>query len=73
MIVGPARQQDIPAFLSLAAEVEHWFGPMVDAPDFHEALENNIRRGTALIASSGPNALGGFSRYPLVTATSADQ
>ncbi|MFE9325401.1 GNAT family N-acetyltransferase [Nocardia sp. NPDC052278] len=46
--------------MSLAAQVEHWFGPMVDAPGFHEALENNIRRGTALIASSGPNVLGGL-------------
>ncbi|WP_433602992.1 hypothetical protein ACQPXH_15290 [Nocardia sp. CA-135953] len=39
MFVGPARQQNIPTFLSLAAEVEHWFGPMVEAPGFHEALE----------------------------------
>ncbi|WP_433754815.1 GNAT family N-acetyltransferase [Nocardia sp. CA-135398] len=60
MLVGLARQQDIPAFLSLAAQVEPWFGPMADAPDFRAALQNNIRRGTALTASSGPDILGGL-------------
>ncbi|MFX0577183.1 GNAT family N-acetyltransferase [Nocardia nepalensis] len=60
MIVRTARQHDIPAFLSLATQVEHWFGPMVDEPGFHDALDNNIRRGTALIASSGPIVLGGL-------------
>ncbi|WP_433734620.1 GNAT family N-acetyltransferase [Nocardia sp. CA-129566] len=59
-MVTIARQQDIPAFLALAAEVEHWFGPMVDEPNFHGALENNVQRGTALIASSGSNVLGGL-------------
>jgi len=39
VIVRTARQQDIPAFLALAAQVAHWFGPMVNEPEFHDALE----------------------------------
>ncbi|WP_330255622.1 GNAT family N-acetyltransferase [Nocardia sp. NBC_00565] len=60
MIVRLAREQDIPAFLELAAQVEHWFGPMVEDPGFHGAVLNNIRRGTALVAASGPNVVGGL-------------
>ncbi|MEV7021769.1 hypothetical protein [Kitasatospora sp. NPDC093558] len=28
MITRPADPADLPGFLALAAEVEHWFGPM---------------------------------------------
>ncbi|ARP68875.1 N-acetyltransferase [Streptomyces pluripotens] len=52
MIVRRAQQRDFPGFLSLAAEVEHWFGPMVDEPGFHSAVERHIRRSTALVAVS---------------------
>ncbi|KUF17969.1 GNAT family N-acetyltransferase [Streptomyces silvensis] len=50
MIVRTARKQDVPGLLGLAAEVEHWFGPMVDDPGFHRALDDHIRRELALVA-----------------------
>ncbi|MQY11248.1 hypothetical protein SRB5_13630 [Streptomyces sp. RB5] len=52
MIVRLAQDQDLPGFLGLAAEVEHWFGPMVDEPGFHEAVAGHIRRSLALVADS---------------------
>ncbi|MFC9888063.1 GNAT family N-acetyltransferase [Streptomyces pilosus] len=58
MIVRLAREQDFPAFLGLAAQVEHWFGPMVEDPGFHGAVDQHIRRSTALVAVSGPDLLG---------------
>ena len=42
-----AQPEDIPAWLTLAAEVEPLFGPMVNDPSFHRALHKNIGRGTA--------------------------
>ncbi|MEZ7006855.1 GNAT family N-acetyltransferase [Streptomyces sp. AD55] len=61
MIVRLAREGDVPGFLRLAAEVEHWFGPMVENPAFHEAVHEQIRRSTALVAdSSGPGLRGGL-------------
>ena len=42
-----AQREDQPAWLELAREVEPLFGPMVNDPGFHRALENNIARGTA--------------------------
>ncbi|MBE1584401.1 hypothetical protein ACFPOI_30465 [Nonomuraea angiospora] len=61
MIVRIAAEQDFPGFLGLAAQVEHWFGPMVEDPGFHHHLHNNIRRSTALVAvSSDPGLLGGL-------------
>lgn len=42
-----AQPQDCAAWLELAREVEPLFGPMVNDPGFHRALENNIARGTA--------------------------
>ena len=38
-------------FLALAAEVENWFGPMVDEPGFHQAVRTNIERRSALVAT----------------------
>ncbi len=62
MIVTLARDTDLAGFLDLAAEVERWFGPMVDDPDFHTAVDKHIRRGTALVAitSEQPALLGGM-------------
>jgi GNAT superfamily N-acetyltransferase len=48
VIVAVAEIADVAGFLALAAQVEDWFGPMVDEPGFHHALERNIRRGTAM-------------------------
>lgn len=60
VIVRLAREQDLPGFLDLAAQVEHWFGPMVADPDFHSAVAQHIRRSTALVAVAGPALLGGL-------------
>ncbi|MET0136186.1 MAG: GNAT family N-acetyltransferase [Kibdelosporangium sp.] len=58
MIIRPARQPDVAGILLLAAEVEHWFGSMVDEPGFHLAVDEHIRRRTALVAVNGPEVLG---------------
>lgn len=50
MDISVAVADDLSAFLELAAEVEHLFGPMVDDVDFHDAVRRNIARGTALLA-----------------------
>lgn len=50
MRVTPATRAHFGAFLALAAEVEDWFGPMVDEPAFHSAVQGNIARGSALVA-----------------------
>jgi GNAT superfamily N-acetyltransferase len=42
-----AQQEDIAAWLELAAEVEPLFGPLVDDPGFLRALRRNVDRGTA--------------------------
>jgi ribosomal protein S18 acetylase RimI-like enzyme len=47
-----ASEQDTPGFIELAAQVEHWFGPMVDEPGFRAVLARHIRRDTALVAVS---------------------
>ncbi|MGW0538619.1 GNAT family N-acetyltransferase [Streptomyces sp. NPDC003032] len=61
MIVRLARVQDLPDLLGLAGQVEHWFGPMIESPDFHSALGKHIRRSTALVAvSSESELLGGL-------------
>ncbi|MYV96873.1 GNAT family N-acetyltransferase [Streptomyces sp. SID3343] len=62
MTIRPARTHDLPGFLGLAAQVEHWFGPMVDEPQFQAAVEEHIRTGMALIApaDSGTQPLGGL-------------
>ena len=67
MIVRPAAEQDVPGFIALAGQVEHWFGPMVGEPGFHAVLEEHIRRATALVApADGAGLLGGllFSASP---------
>ncbi|MER5650654.1 GNAT family N-acetyltransferase [Streptosporangium sp. NPDC002524] len=61
MIVRLAREQDFSGFLGLATQVEHWFGPMVEDAGFHSAVDEHIRRSTALVAvSSGSDLLGGL-------------
>ncbi|WP_431983322.1 N-acetyltransferase family protein [Streptomyces qinglanensis] len=65
MSVRPARETDLPGLLRLAGEVEHWFGPMVEEPGFHRALEEHIRRSTALLAvSAQADVLGGLLFAP---------
>ncbi|MFJ6461355.1 GNAT family N-acetyltransferase [Streptomyces sp. NPDC091387] len=61
MIVRLAREQDFAGFLGLAAQVEHWFGPMVGDPGFHSAVDKHIGRSAALVAvSSCSDLLGGL-------------
>lgn len=48
MKIVRAEPADISSWLQLAAEVESLFGPMVQEPSFHKALQKNINRGTAL-------------------------
>jgi hypothetical protein len=48
VIVTVADMTDVAGYLALAAQVEHWFGPMLGDPVFHHVLDKNIRRGTAL-------------------------
>lgn len=50
--IRPARQGDLDGFLALAFQVEHWFGPMVQEPGFHRAVNAHIRDGAALVAES---------------------
>lgn len=50
MIVRLAREGDLPGFLGLAAQVEQWFGPMVDDPGFSDAVDEHIRDSRALVA-----------------------
>jgi GNAT superfamily N-acetyltransferase len=38
--------------IGLAAQVEHWLGPMTGEPGFQAALARHISRGTALIATA---------------------
>ena len=68
MIVRLAGEQDVPGLLDLARQVEPWFGPMADDPDFRAALGRHIRRGTAVVAVAAGQAgvLGGllFSARP---------
>ncbi|MBV6699544.1 GNAT family N-acetyltransferase [Kitasatospora aureofaciens] len=58
----PARPADLPGFLALAAEVEHWFGPMVDDPGFQRAVTKHIDRELATVVDGGPDGglLGGL-------------
>lgn len=71
MRVVVANEEDVAAWLDLAAEVEPLFGPMVGDPLFHQALHRNIARGSAFCMREGdslPGAplLGGllFSSHP---------
>lgn len=58
MLVQIATDADIPAWLALAAEVEHMFGPMVNSSDFLNALSNNIKRGSAFCVRAGDTSPG---------------
>ncbi|MFF8958266.1 GNAT family N-acetyltransferase [Streptomyces sp. NPDC014894] len=61
MIIRLAEDADFAGFLGLAAQVEHWFGPMVEDVGFHDAVREHIRRSRALVAvSPGPELLGGL-------------
>jgi GNAT superfamily N-acetyltransferase len=61
MIVRLADEHDFPGFLVLAAQVECWFGPMVQDATFHDAVRKHIRRSAALVAiSPGSELLGGL-------------
>ena len=53
MHVVVAQEEDFAPWLDLAAEVEHLFGPLVNDPGFHQALEKNIARGTACCVRQG--------------------
>ncbi|MFJ9683747.1 GNAT family N-acetyltransferase [Streptomyces sp. NPDC101194] len=57
MIVRLAREQDVSGLFGLAAQVEHWFGPMVEDPGFRDAVGKHIRRSTALVAVSSESDL----------------
>lgn len=50
LAIVEATRGDFAAWLLLASEVEHLFGPMVHEPDFHRAVTNSIERSTALCA-----------------------
>jgi GNAT superfamily N-acetyltransferase len=60
MLVQLAQAEDIPSWLGLAAEVESLFGPMLDNPDFHCALERSIERRNAFCVreADGPPGTG---------------
>ena len=60
MNVATALPEDLDGFLSLASEVENWFGPMVADPQFHATLEKNIARGTAFAVRADHALLGGL-------------
>ncbi|MET8625532.1 GNAT family N-acetyltransferase [Kitasatospora sp. NPDC004669] len=68
MTVRLARPDDLRGFLALAAEVEHWFGPMVAEPGFHRAVGRSLDRGLATVVEDGRGVLGGLlfgNRPPL--------
>jgi ribosomal protein S18 acetylase RimI-like enzyme len=64
MNVVNATKEDIKGWLELSSEVEYLFGPMVDDPNFIQALEKNINQGSAFCVrekdgSPGSRLLGG--------------
>jgi ribosomal protein S18 acetylase RimI-like enzyme len=66
--VVPAKETDLPAWLRLASEVEHLFGPMADDPDFCRALREAIAEQRAFCVrdtAGGRNAEAG-SASPLI-------
>ena len=65
MKVQIATRADVPGWLELALEVEFLFGPIVDQPDFQNALRKNIDRGSAYCVreqdrSAGAPLMGGL-------------
>ena len=59
MQVRPVVAEDVPALLRLAGQVEQWFGPMVDNPDFRAALDRAVSRDHALAALDGGDRIVG--------------
>jgi GNAT superfamily N-acetyltransferase len=57
VLVTVAHPTDLAGYLALAAQVEHWFGPMVNDTGFRHVLEKNIGRGTAMCVHR-PDATG---------------
>ena len=55
MEISHATASDFDAWISLAREVEHLFGPMADDNSFQEALKQAISDGTAFCARSEKN------------------
>jgi ribosomal protein S18 acetylase RimI-like enzyme len=53
VFVRQAIDQDIPAWLDLAAEVEPLFGPLVNDQFFLRALRRNVDRGSAFCVRRG--------------------
>ncbi len=53
MRVERADAEDTANWLLLGAEVEELFGPLVDNPGFHRALQRNIERGSAYCVREG--------------------
>jgi GNAT superfamily N-acetyltransferase len=51
-----AHPGDLPGFLALAGQVEHWFGPMVQDPGFRSAVSRHIDRSAALVATAASGA-----------------
>lgn len=62
MIVQIATMDDFQPWLQLAKQVEYLFGPMALEPEFHQALEKNIRRCSALCIREE----GGRNESPLI-------
>ena len=67
--VQTATHADLAAWLQLAAEVEPLFGPLVQEPNFHAALDKNFTRGSAycIRVDDGPpgmHLLGGLLFSP---------
>lgn len=55
-----ASLADLGGFLTLAAEVEEWFGPMVTDAGFRATLRKNIDRGSAFaVRTPSHDLLGG--------------
>ena len=61
MRVTLAARAELEAFVTLAEEVEDWFGPMVNEPGFHRAVARAIARASALVAvEPGGTVVGGL-------------
>jgi GNAT superfamily N-acetyltransferase len=60
MRVVLATDAQFGGFLELAAEVEDWFGAMVEEQGFHDAVRRNIARGSALAAVDRDRLVGGL-------------
>ncbi|MDX3683189.1 MULTISPECIES: GNAT family N-acetyltransferase [unclassified Streptomyces] len=59
MNIRLAQEKDLVGLLDLAAQVEDWFGPMVEEPGFHRAVEEHIGRSEALVVEAPDGHLAG--------------